>query len=158
MRRLWSMFLHFILVLAVCPVSTHLGINLTRGSIITVPCPGADPLETWSRDALVENYFGAPSMRSSTRNSDLRDSRTSGATGNSQKTCHNDKAAPSSWVRQGIRKEASTARVLMYEHREVVDGTTLNVLAEDLLREVLEIRLMQVSTSFSTPIIRLWRS
>lgn len=126
-----------------------------RHSIITVPCPGADPLETWSRDALVENYFGAPSMRSSTRNSDLRESQTSGATGSTGKTREPGKTGSSSWVRQGIRKEASTARVLMYEHREVVEGTTLNVLAEDLLREVLEIRLMQVSSSPSTAIIRL---
>ena len=117
-------------------------------SVIAVPCPGADPLETWSRDALVENYFGAPSMRSSTRTSDLRDSQTSGGTAGSRKgygtngTC---KISSPSWVRLGIRKEASKARVLIYEHREAVEGTTLNVLAEDLLREVLEIRLMQVS-------------
>lgn len=117
-------------------------------SVIAVPCPGADPLETWSRDALVENYFGAPSMRSSTRTSDLRDSQTSGGTGESGKTYGTTgacKISSPSWVRLGIRKEASKARVLMYEHREVVEGTTLNVLAEDLLREVLETRLMQVS-------------
>lgn len=116
-------------------------------SIITVPCPGADPLETWSRDALVENYFGTPSMRSSTRTSDLRDSQTSGGTGGSGKSYGTTavyKISSPSWVRLGIRKEASKARVLMYEHQDIVEGTTLNVLAEDLLREVLEIRLMQV--------------
>lgn len=97
----------------------------------------------------MENYFGAPSMRSSTRNSDLRDSQTSGGTGRSAKsygTTAACKISSPSWVRLGIRKEASKARVLMYEHREIVEGTTLNVLAEDLLREVLEIRLMQVSS------------
>lgn len=105
----------------------------------------------------MENYFGAPSMRSSTRTSDLRESQTSGTTESTGKTRRTGTTASSSWVRQGIRKEASMARVLMYEHREVVEGITLNVLAEDLLKEVLEIRLMQVSSSppHSTTIIRL---
>lgn len=87
-------------------------------------------------------------MRSSTRNSDLRESQTTGVTGGSGRTHGTSgasKTGSASWVRQGIRREASTARVLMYEHRDVVEGTTLNVLAEDLLREVLEMRLMQVS-------------
>ena len=106
----------------------------------------------------MENYFGAPSMRSSTRNSDLRESQTSGTTRSSGKTRGTGgtgKTGSSSWVRQGIRKETSTARVLMYEHREVVEGTTLNVLAEDLLKEILEIRLMQVRSSYPTAVIRL---
>ena len=102
----------------------------------------------------MENYFGAPSMRSSTRNSDLRESQTSGTTESTRKTHRTGNTGSSSWVRQGIRKEASTARVLMYEHREVVEGITLNVLAEDLLKAVLKIRLMQVSSSPSTATIR----
>ncbi|SPN98959.1 uncharacterized protein DNG_01998 [Cephalotrichum gorgonifer] len=127
------------------------GYDETTVDVIAVPCPSADPLETWSRDALVENYFGAPSMRSSTRTSDLRESQTSGATGGSggthgaggTVTSGSSRTTPPSWVRLGIRREASKARVLMYDHREVVEGTTLNVLAEDLLREILGIRLMQ---------------
>ena len=99
-------------------------------------------------------------MRSSTRNTDLRESQTSGTTGGSGRT-HGTSGAPkpgsASWVRQGIRREASTARVLMYEHREMIEGTTLNMLAEDLLREVLEMRLMQVS-SYPNPLVALTRA
>ena len=100
----------------------------------------------------MENYFGAPSMRSSTRTSDLRESQTSGATGGSRKThgTNGAKTGQTSWVRQGIRREAHTVRVMMYEHREIIDGTTLNVLAEDLLKEVLEMRLMKVSSHYDT--------
>lgn len=113
-----------------------------------MPCPGADPLESWSRDAYVESYFGAPSMSSSTRSSDLRDSQASGAAGDGDRTRSGTatkcKISSPSWVRLGIRKETSKARVLTYEHREAIEGTTLDVLAEDLLREVLEVRLTQV--------------
>jgi hypothetical protein len=92
----------------------------------------------------VEECFGAPSMRSSARTSELRGSQASGVTGVSAGT--RAKTTSPSWVRLAIRKGTSKARVLMYEHREVTEGTTLNELAEDLLREVLDIRLMQVRT------------
>lgn len=49
------------------------------------------------------------------------------------------KAVPS-WVRQGIRREANQARILMYCHQTPIEGTTLNKLANDLLQQLLELR------------------
>ncbi|KAJ0159741.1 hypothetical protein CTA2_9187, partial [Colletotrichum tanaceti] len=40
------------------------------------------------------------------------------------------------WVRQGIRKEVNKARVLLYRHRELADGVTLDDLADDLIKQV----------------------
>ncbi|TKW49079.1 hypothetical protein CTA1_2021 [Colletotrichum tanaceti] len=34
-----------------------LGYNETSVDIVCVPCPGADPVETWARDPLPEGYF-----------------------------------------------------------------------------------------------------
>lgn len=44
------------------------------------------------------------------------------------------------WVRQGVRKANSTARVLLYQHRALTDGVTLMDLADDLMREVARVR------------------
>lgn len=44
-----------------------------------------------------------------------------------------------------MRKEAPRARVLMYGHRELSEGITLSRLADDLLQQVLDLRLMNVS-------------
>jgi len=46
-----------------------------------------------------------------------------------------------SWVRQGIRREASRARILLYEHPSVdAEATTLGSLADSLLRELAALR------------------
>ncbi|GFP55607.1 protein SERAC1 [Trichoderma asperellum] len=92
----------------------------TSVDVVTVPCPGGHPLRSWNRDGLMGRYFGAPSMRDAEVN-------------------EVERQGPS-WVRQGIRREANRARILLYEHPEVVDGMTLNKLAIALLDELKELR------------------
>ncbi|KOS17214.1 Protein SERAC1 [Escovopsis weberi] len=92
----------------------------TSVDVVTVPCPGGHALKSWNRDGLVGRYFGAPSMR---------DAEVSEA----------DRQGPS-WVRQGIRREADRARILLYEHPEMVQGTTLNKLAMALLESLRKLR------------------
>lgn len=87
----------------------------TTVDVVTVPCPGGHPLKTWNRDGLISRYFGAPSMR------DADDEA--------------EHPGPS-WVRQGIRREADRARILLYEHPTVADGSTLSGLADALLEEL----------------------
>lgn len=87
----------------------------TTVDVITVPCPGGDALRSWTRDGLISRYFGAPSMRDA--------------------EVERQGPAPS-WVRQGIRREANTARILLYEHPELEDGMTLSSLADALLEEL----------------------
>ncbi|KJZ72144.1 hypothetical protein HIM_08409 [Hirsutella minnesotensis 3608] len=93
--------------------TTH---DKTTFDVVTVPCPGGDRLRSWSRDGLMGRYFGAPSM------------------------CETETAfgvGPNSlWVRQGIRREAHHARILLYQHPEASEGTTLSGLAGVLLAEL----------------------
>ncbi|RCI11521.1 hypothetical protein L249_7715 [Ophiocordyceps polyrhachis-furcata BCC 54312] len=91
----------------------------TTVDVVTVPCPGADPLQSWSRDGLVGRYFGAPSMR----DADAVPARHGAASG-------------PSWVRQGIRREAPRARILLYAHPDLVAGITLADLADALLQDL----------------------
>ena len=91
----------------------------TTVDVVAVPCPGGHPLRSWARDGLLGRHFGALSMRDAEVRPD------------------NDSRPSPSWVRQGIRREADRARILLYEHPEVVDGeTTLDMLAQALLREL----------------------
>ncbi|KAM5344755.1 hypothetical protein ACJ41O_010617 [Fusarium nematophilum] len=104
----------------------------TTVDIITVPCPGGDPLRTWSRDALMGRYFGALSMRDA-----------EGSTASDP-----DRPAPS-WVRQGIRREADRARILLYEHPAIdeEDGAaTLSSLADALLEALERLRRSEVQS------------
>jgi hypothetical protein len=95
----------------------------TTVDIVTVPCPGANPLRTWSRDGRMSRFFGALSMRDA-----------EGQTAPDQ-----DRPAPS-WVRQGIRREADRARILLYEHPLATEDTRLSNLADALLEELEELR------------------
>ncbi|CAJ0541263.1 Ff.00g079630.m01.CDS01 [Fusarium sp. VM40] len=95
----------------------------TTVDIVAVPCPGADPIRTWSRDGLMSRYYGALSMRDA-----------EGSTGPS-----NDRPAPS-WIRQGIRREADRARILLYRHPSAVEGVRLSTLADALLDELDKLR------------------
>lgn len=95
----------------------------TTVDIVTVPCPGGDPLRTWNRDGLMGRYFGALSMRDA-----------EGSANPDQ-----DRPAPS-WVRQGIRREADRARILLYEHPPAEEGATLSSLADALLEELERLR------------------
>ncbi|PSR77954.1 hypothetical protein BD289DRAFT_377235 [Coniella lustricola] len=114
------------------------GYNETNVDIITVPCPGADPIETWNRDPLPDVYLGLgpasgmdnqPALKTLAGDTIL----TPGLGGNFPKAAH-------LWVRQELRHCASTARVLLYRHRELFEGVSLDILAQDLLKNVLALR------------------
>ncbi|ATY60758.1 ankyrin repeat [Cordyceps militaris] len=100
--------------------------DITTVDIITVPCPGGDRLRTWNREGLLGRYFGAPSMR------DAQHVHSS--------TGGDPRPSSTSWVRQGIRRVASKARILLYAHPRPVEGTTLHLLAEELLRALHTLR------------------
>ncbi|KAG4277272.1 hypothetical protein FPRO04_07569 [Fusarium proliferatum] len=100
----------------------------TTVDIVTVPCPGADPLRTWSRDGLMSRYYGALSMR---------DAEGAGSDA--------DRPAPS-WVRQGLRREADRARILLYEHPSTTEDTRLSTLADALLEEMENLRKREKQT------------
>ncbi|KAF4975692.1 hypothetical protein FZEAL_7547 [Fusarium zealandicum] len=101
----------------------------TTVDIITVPCPGGDPLRTWNRDGLMSRYFGALSMR---------DAEGSSAS---------DPDRPAlSWVRQGVRREADRARILLYEHPSTEEGATLSSLADALLDALERLRRREQQT------------
>lgn len=111
------------------------GYNETTVDIITVPCPGADPVETWTRDPLPDGFFGNPLDNELTTHPALKELAgdailSPGIAGNFPRAAH-------LWVRQGIRRYASMARVLLYRHRELADHTNLDQLAQDLLENVL---------------------
>lgn len=110
------------------------GYNETKVDVITVPCPGADPIKTWTRDPLPDGFFGNPLDNELTTHPTLKELAgdailSPGIGGNFPKAAH-------LWVKQGIRRYASTARVLLYRHRELTDTTTLDKLAQDLLEIV----------------------
>jgi len=120
------------------------GYNETDADIVTVPCPGAHPLETWARDPFPAGYFGRPGggdgddepagAAQPTVAQLARDAPLSPAL---------DRALPLMphvWVRQGIRRFVSTARVVLYRHREPDEHTDLVALADDLLEHVLHLR------------------
>lgn len=114
------------------------GYNETTVDIVPVPCPGADPVETWTRDPLPEDYFGNPAdddlMSQPAVKQLAGDAILSPGIGS-----HFSKAAHL-WVRQGIRRYANNARVMLYRHREITDSTTIDGLARDLLECVLRRR------------------
>ncbi|KAK2616941.1 hypothetical protein QQS21_000030 [Conoideocrella luteorostrata] len=96
----------------------------TTVDIVAVPCPGGHPLRSWNRDGLMSRYYGALSMRDAEVKEDA------------------DRPSPS-WVRQGIRREADRARILLYEHPEFGDSTTLSMLADALLQDLQHLREME---------------
>lgn len=117
------------------------GYNETTVDVITVPCPGADPVETWTRDPLPDDFFGNPLDNELTAHPTLKELAgdailSPGIGGNFSKAAH-------LWVRQGIRRYASNARILLYRHRELTDHTNLTQLAQDLLENLLLTRDQQ---------------
>lgn len=116
----------------ICDPAGKLTHDETTVDIVTVPCPGADALRSWNRDGLVSRYFGAPSMRDA--------------------EVERPESGPS-WVRQGIRREADVARILLYNHPDVVEGTTLGSLADDLLEKLRVERRKSGEASRQRPVI-----
>lgn len=98
-------------------LATH---DETTVDIVAVPCPGGHPLKSWNRDGLISRFFGAPAMR---------DVEVEGS-----------EALDASWVRQGIRRQANRARILLYEHPAAAGATTLSRLADELLKHLLMLR------------------
>ncbi|KAI2465186.1 hypothetical protein F4781DRAFT_435628 [Annulohypoxylon bovei var. microspora] len=117
------------------------GYNKTTVDIIAVPCIGASPVDTWARDPLGDGYFGFPAPDELERYPTAMQ-----LPGNSVLTptiTRNLPAATHLWVRQGIRKEVNTARVMLYRHRELSDGITLDQAADDLLEQIVKMRAGQ---------------
>ncbi|OAA74223.1 ankyrin repeat protein [Cordyceps fumosorosea ARSEF 2679] len=98
--------------------------DITTVDVVTVPCPGGDRLRTWNREGLLGRYFGAPSMR---------DAEVGGG----------GERISTSWVRQGLRREANKARILLYAHPPLAEGMTLNRLAEDFLQAIHKLRVRE---------------
>jgi hypothetical protein len=113
------------------------GYNETTVDIVTVPCPGAHPVETWARDPFPPNYFNLPLVDDDDHlaiKELVKDAILNPAI---------DRVlpkAPHIWVRQGIRQSADIARVALYRHRELSEDTTLEQLAGDLLEHVMGLR------------------
>jgi hypothetical protein len=118
------------------------GYNETEVDIFVVSCPGAaDPLQPWiGSDPFPDGYFARhgdntaadephPAVRELAKDVIL-----------SPGLDQNLPKAVQVWVRQGIRKANSRARVLVYRHRSMVEGMTLEELADDLMKCVMKIR------------------
>ncbi|OTB01723.1 hypothetical protein M426DRAFT_211229 [Hypoxylon sp. CI-4A] len=111
------------------------GYNKTKVDIIAVPCVGASPVDTWARDPLTDEYFGFPETLDHQTAMQLPGSAVLSPTINQRLP-----KATFLWVRQGLRKKISTARVLLYRHRELVEGITLDQAADDLLEQIKKMR------------------
>ncbi|KAK3381601.1 hypothetical protein B0H63DRAFT_524303 [Podospora didyma] len=96
----------------------------TNVDIIAVPCPGADPLVTFTSEALAQADFPAMFRLSSNVMSPTNPGVLSFG--------HN-------WV-MDLRRPVTTARVLLYKHRALFDGMVLAGLAKELLDQVQHIR------------------
>lgn len=112
------------------------GYNETKVDIVVVSCPGAaDPLQAWiGSDPFPDDYFTrhddstvAAGPHSAVRELAQDVILSPGLNQNLPK-------AAQVWVRQGIRKANNRARVLVYRHRSMVEGMTLEDLADDLMR------------------------
>lgn len=111
------------------------GYNNTHVDVITIPCPGASPIDTWTRDT-DDKYVGSRLKIPE----DYTPEHLPGASILNPAIEGQWPKAKYSWVRQGIRKESNIARVLMYRHRELSEGLTFERLADDLLNCLCEIR------------------
>ncbi|GAW19069.1 hypothetical protein ANO14919_085530 [Xylariales sp. No.14919] len=114
------------------------GYNETTVDIIAVPCPGASPVDTWARDPLSEGYFTFPPTAELDKYSTVRE-----LPGSSVLTPTITRVLPKAshlWIRQGIRKEVSKARVMLYRHRELAEGMTIETAADDLIEQMIKMR------------------
>lgn len=114
--------------------------NDTKVDVVAVPCPGADPLRPWmGSEPFPDGYFSIPyakvalDMYPALKELAGDAILSPGINMNLPKAAH-------VWVRQGIRKSASTARVLLYRHRTLSEGVTIESLADDLIVQVLKVR------------------
>ncbi|RYP02235.1 hypothetical protein DL764_005877 [Monosporascus ibericus] len=117
------------------------GYNETTVDIIAVPCIGASAVDTWVRDPLIDGYFEAPSPTELQRYETVKELPARAVL--SPAINRHLPKANQLWIRQGIRKEINMARVMLYRHRELTEGYTLDRAADDLLEHVLRIRAGQ---------------
>ncbi|KAI1329879.1 hypothetical protein F5Y16DRAFT_364948 [Xylariaceae sp. FL0255] len=116
-------------------------LNETTVDIIAVPCLGASPIDTWARDPLGEDYFSLPPYAISSDVDSFPTVRK--LPESSVLTPTIDRVLPKAshvWIRHGIRREVDKARVLLYRHRELVEGVTIEQAADDLLEQIVKIR------------------
>lgn len=126
------------------------GHNDTHVDIIAVPCPGADPVKTWTSAPLPDHYFGLEPQ-----NELQRLPTVAKLAGNVILSPVIDRHLPRAghvWVRQDIRGKVNTARVLLYRHRALTDDMRLEDLARDLLDQVKQVRPGTVSLNLCLPI------
>ncbi|KAI0968657.1 hypothetical protein F4678DRAFT_474398 [Xylaria arbuscula] len=114
------------------------GYNETSVDIIAVPCIGASPIDTWARDPLSDGYFTFPPSAELDKFSTVKE-----LPGSSVLSPTIDRVLPKAshiWIRQGIRKEVNNARVMLYRHRELADGMTIDMAADDLIEQITKMR------------------
>ncbi|OTA91512.1 hypothetical protein M434DRAFT_76195 [Hypoxylon sp. CO27-5] len=114
------------------------GYNRTTVDVIAVPCVGASPVDTWAREPLEDGYFGLPSPTELEKYPTA--SQLPGSSILSPTINRHLPKANHLWIRQGIRKEVNTARVMLYRHRELAEGMTLDQAADDLLEQIMKMR------------------
>ncbi|KAI0123428.1 hypothetical protein BJ170DRAFT_108414 [Xylariales sp. AK1849] len=114
------------------------GYNETKVDIIAIPCIGASPVETWTRDPLPDGYFGFPPQTELGKYPTVKE--LPGSSILSPAITRHLPKAKHLWVRQGIRREVNTARVLLYRHRELNEDVTLDQMADDLLESICRLR------------------
>ncbi|KAI1751573.1 hypothetical protein F4782DRAFT_540841 [Xylaria castorea] len=114
------------------------GYNETTVDIVAVPCIGASPIDTWARDPLSEGYFTFPPTSEPDKHATVKE-----LPGSSVLTPTITRVLPKAshlWIRQGIRKEVSQARVMLYRHRELDEGMTIEKAADDLIEQLINMR------------------
>ncbi|KAI2633998.1 hypothetical protein GGS21DRAFT_519511 [Xylaria nigripes] len=113
------------------------GYNETTVDVVAVPCLGASPIDTWARNPLGDGYFAPsaidPEIYSTVRELPGRSILTPTITHVLPKARH-------LWIRQGIRKEASQTRVMLYRHRKLKEGMTIEDAADDLIEQLAKMR------------------
>ncbi|KAK4242766.1 hypothetical protein C8A03DRAFT_28995 [Achaetomium macrosporum] len=102
------------------------GHNETFVDIIAVPCPGADPVWTWTYS---HEFYSDASIPSDIGSHDV-----------GSRTSFRRSSRPSPWITRDLRMSASIARVFLYRHRALHEGMTLESLSEDLLDQVEQVR------------------
>ncbi|KAK4164520.1 hypothetical protein QBC43DRAFT_344393 [Cladorrhinum sp. PSN259] len=128
--------------------------NDTTVDIIAVPCPGADPIQTWIYDHDSSTDSLLPARSASFMSRSIHNSRSShGSRNESQQEPQHDShhgsnhsvsssvRRSSPWVTYKLRNRVNgTARVFLYRHRCLAEGMTLKTLSNDLLEQVSKIR------------------
>lgn len=114
------------------------GYNDTDADVIAIPCVGASS-GTWERAPFHADSFDQSANECAGGEPlDTPGISTHAAAGTKYKVSPN--TLPTSWIRQGIRKEASIARIILYRHRQLQEGYSLDDAANDLLEQLLEMR------------------